>query len=228
MRGLLLCCLVLILSGCVGENAKPFEVKNLAKSDIDMVTDVNIKEWNRLAKELTIKLYKRNPKQLRKISGMTLEKRLAQLFPEKRSALGFAELDNKNGVDAAPLAFSEEFQGDRVFALMVGITGMLNASYSGKQEFFLLDELDHQKLYNSARNLESIAWHLNNRKDAQGQPFLLSNGISPEGITNYSYERILSKLIGMQDIMALVISDNSNRTINRVVHGVASMTFLPI
>ena len=228
MRGLLLIFIFLTLSGCLGQNAKPFDVKNLAKSDIDMVTDVNIREWNRLAKELTIKLYKRNPKELQKVSGMTLDKRLAQLFPEKRSAIGFAELENKNGVDAAPLAFSETYQGDRVFALMVGITGMLNASYGGKQEIFLLDEVDHQKLYNSARNLESLAWQLNNRKDSNGQLFLLSNGITADGITNYSYERILSKLIAMQDIMATIISDQSNRTINRVVHGAASMTLIPI
>ena len=228
MRFILVIASLVLLTGCLDKNAKPFEVKNLAKSDIDMVADVNITEWRQLTRELTIKLYKRNPKELKKVSGMTINTRLDQLFPAERLPNGFAELGYSDGVDAVPLAFSDEYQGDRVFALMAGITGMLNAAYDGKQEVFILDDLDQQKLYNAARNLESIAWHLNNRKDSEGQLYILSNGISSDGISNYSYERILGKLIGIQDLMADIISDKTSRTINRVVQGAASMTFLPI
>ena len=228
MRFILVIASFVLLTGCLDKNAKPFEVKNLAKSDIDMVADVNIREWRQLARELTIKLYKRNPKELQKVSGMTVNTRLDQLFPAERLPNGFAELGYSDGIDAVPLAFSDEYQGDRVFALMAGITGMLDAAYDGKKEVFFLDDLDQQKLYNAARNLESIAWHLNNRKDSEGQLYILSNGISPDGISNYSYERILGKLIGIQDLMADIISDKTSRTINRVVQGAASMTFLPI
>ncbi|MGH1462981.1 MAG: hypothetical protein ACRBB6_13205 [Neptuniibacter sp.] len=220
--------LLFLVSGCMENNAKPFTVKNLAKSDIDMVADVNIKEWKRLTRELAIKLYKRNPKELKKVANMTLDRRLDQLFPGERLPNGFKELGYKDGVDVAPIAFSDDYKGDRVFAFMAGITGMLHTAYNGKKEIFLLDDLDHQKLYNSARNLESFAWHLNNRRDPQGNLYLLSNGISDDGISNYSYERIFGKLIGLQDLMASVIADSSNRTINRVVHGAASMTFFPI
>lgn len=228
MRLLILSALLLFTAGCMDKNAKPFDVKNLAKSDIDMVADHTIKGWRKLTRELTIKLYKRNPKELQKVPGMTIDQRLEQLFPAQRLTNGYPELSNLDGTAAIPLAFSDNFQGDRVFALMVGITGMLDRAYEGKQEIFLLDDLDQQKLYNSARNLESVAWHLNNRKDPQGTLYILSNGVSDEGITNYSYERIMGKLIGMQDMMADIISDKSHRTINRVVHGAASMTFLPI
>lgn len=228
MRFILIFAVLILSTGCMDKNAKPFDMKNLAKSDIDMVSDVNLKEWRKLTRELTIKLYKRNPKELQKTPDMTVEKRLDQLFPAQRLATGFAELNNLDGTAAVPLAFSETFHGDRVFALMAGITGMLDAAYDGKKEIFFLDDLNQQKLYNSARNLESVAWHLNNRKDSQGQLYILSNGISEEGISNYSYERILGKLIGIQDLMARIISDKTNRTINRVVQGAASMTFLPI
>lgn len=228
MRFILLLVIFSFISGCMDKNAKPFDMKNLAKSDIDMVADVNLTEWRKLTRELTIKLYKRNPKELQKVAGMTINQRLDQLFPIERLPNGFPELNNTDGSLAVTLAFSEEFEGDRVFAYMAGITGMLNAAYDGKKEIFFLDDLNQQKLYNSARNLESAAWHLNNRKDPQGQLYLLSNGISEEGITNYSYERILGKLIGIQDLMARIISDKTNRTINRVVQGAASMTFLPI
>lgn len=228
MRITLIVILLSVLAGCVEQNAKPFKVSNLAKSDIDMVADVHIKEWKRLTRELAIKLYKRNPRELKKVPGMTLDRRLDQLFPVTRLPNGYEELGYKDGVDAAPIAFSEEYKGDRVFAFMAGITGMLHNAYNGKKEIFLLDDLDHQKLYNAARNLESFAWHLNNRRDAKGNLYLLSNGVSVEGATNVSYERIMGKLISMQDIMATVIADSTNRTINRVVHGAASMTFFPI
>ncbi|MGB0205508.1 MAG: hypothetical protein ACPF9K_10730 [Neptuniibacter sp.] len=228
MRTLLLLLILSVVSGCTGDNAKPFSVKNLAKSDIDMVTDVNIKEWKRLARELTIKLYKRNPRELKKVEGMTLDRRLDMLFPVTRLPNGFKELGYKDGVDVAPLAFSDEYKGDRVFAYMAAITGMLHTAYNGKEEIFILDDLSHQKLYNAARNLESFAWHLNNRRDSQGNLYLLSNGIADNGTPNYSYERILGKLISLQDVMATVIADSTNRTINRVVQGAASMTFFPI
>lgn len=228
MRLLLLSMVLIFTAGCMDKNAKPFDVKNLAKSDIDMVADINLKTLRKLSRDLTIKLYKRNPKELQKVPGMTIEKRLEQLFPITRLADGFPELGQTDGADAVPLAFSDNYRGDRVFALMAGVTGMLDKAYNGKKEIFILDELDQQKLYNSARNLESVAWHLNNRKDPQGNLYILSNGISEEGVTNYSYERILGKLIGTQDLMADVIADKTNRTINRVVHGAASMTFFPI
>jgi hypothetical protein len=46
--------------------------------------------------------------------------------------------------------------------------GMLNAAFEEKTEFFMLDELDPQKIYNSARNLEIAAWKLANARDAGG------------------------------------------------------------
>ena len=69
---------------------------------------------------------------------------------------------------------------------------------------------------------------LNTRRDSRGELFLLSNGISLNQVPNYSYERIFGKLIAIQDMMAQIVSDTNNRTINKVVHGVASTTLLPI
>ena len=60
----------LLLVACGG-----YELKNLAKSDVDLVTDEFIDESRRLVRELTVKLYKRNPAELSKTPGMTIEKR---------------------------------------------------------------------------------------------------------------------------------------------------------
>jgi len=227
-RWLVLLAATVMLAGCGGKDARPFDIKNLGKSDIDLVTDAHIRELKALTRELTIKLYKRNPVELSKApAGMTVEKRLFQLFSTPKQQQ-FDELNNRYGNDAIELLFDENYTGDRVFALMTGLVGMLHKSYNEQEEFFLLDSLDQQKIYNSARNIEVVAWRLSNRKKADGTPFLLTNGIDEHGIVNYSYERMFGKLISLQDMMATLVADGSNRAINRVVHGAASMTLLPI
>ncbi len=220
--------LIILLSGCVANAPSDFKISDLAKSDIDNVTDMHISQVRQLTRELAIKLYKRNPSELAKAPpGTTVTKRIQQLLDTPRTRR-FSELSGAEEIKAIQLSFNEEFQGDRVFALMVGISGMLNAAYNYQDEFFLLDAIDQQKLYNSARNLEIIAWQLNNRKNSRNEPYILSNSISATGIRNLSYERIFGKLISLQDMMALLISDRTNRTITRVVQSAASMTFLPI
>ena len=86
MRILLSIVVLLLLSGCGG-----YEVKNLAKSDVDLVTDEFIDETRAAVRKLVVKLYKRNPDQLRKIPGMTVNGRLAQLRVNERE-LSFPEL----------------------------------------------------------------------------------------------------------------------------------------
>ncbi len=213
----------LLLAGCTGNGQpRPFQLKNLAKSEIDMVADLHVETVNKLARELTIKLYKRNPRELAKVPGMTVERRLELLLGSPR-LITHPELNNLYAEKAVPLAFDPAFNGDRVFALMVGVTGMLHASYSYRNEFFMLNEMDQQKLYNSARNLEAVAWRLNTYRQPDGTPFLLANDPA-----NLSFERLLGKLIAHQDMMARIVSDSTNRAINTVVHGIASTTLLPI
>jgi hypothetical protein len=216
------------LAGCAQQDSRPFQMRNLAKSDIDMVTDAHISEVNRLSRELMLKLYKRNPRELAKAPpGTTVAQRMYQLFEFPRKTR-FAELGNRYGTDAVPLAFDPAFEGDRVLALMVGISGMIHSAYNGHDEFFLLDEIDQQKLYNSARNLEKIAWQLDTARQDNGEPFLYSNGLSEVGVGNLSFARIFGKLIALQDMMARIVADTQNRTINKMLHGAASTVLLPI
>ncbi|MDO6562682.1 hypothetical protein Q4488_04730 [Amphritea sp. 1_MG-2023] len=220
--------LLLLQTGCANNSAANFKLSHLAKSDIDSVTDMHIQEVRKLSQELTIKLYKRNPRELSKAPpGTTIQKRLDQIFSDQRLH-GYSELNGVKSTAAITLSFNEAFEGDRVFALMAGISSMLYAAYNYQDEFYILDEIDQQKLYNSARNLESVSWQLNNRKDINGERYILSNGISATGIRNLSYERLFGKLISLQDMMALLIADTTNRNITRVVQSAASMTFLPI
>lgn len=226
VRHCLIMMLVFMMSAC--SSSRPFDIKNLAKSDMDLITDIHIAEVRALTQNLMVKLYKRNPRELAKATNQTVTSRLESVMTVERPVYGYPELGYVDGVDALHLAFSERFEGDRVFALMVGVTGMLSSSYNHQLEFFILDDIDQQKLYNSARNLETVAWLLNTRKNAEGELLLLGNGLANDGTPNYSFERTLGQMIIIQDMMANMVSDSTNRTINQVVHGVASMTFFPI
>jgi len=219
-----------LLMGCLSQSSsdRPFRIKNLAKTDVDLVADAHVEITTELLKELTTKLYHRNPRELSKApAGTTIEMRLQQIFDSPRQ-LSHPEVYYRYGVDAIPLAFDETFQGDRVFAFMIGVAGMIHASYEYREEFFMLNDLNQQRLYNSARNIEIIVWRLSNRRDSRGQLFLLSNGVSDRGVQNLSFERLFGKLIAHQDMMARIVSDKNNRSINKVVISVATATLFPI
>lgn len=211
------------LSACNG--SRP-ELKNLMKSDIDMVADAHLDQVESLFKELTVKLYRRNPRELHKGQINTLNGRFEQLFAAKR-CLDIAEIDHKQGIPAILMALDLEYTGDRVFPLLVGLTSMIRNSYDNHTEFFLIDSLDPQKLYNSARNIEILVWRLKSRRDAAGKPLLLTNSL-PEEERNLSFERLFGKLIAHQDMIAQIASDKWDRAINRVVHSAAKSVFLPV
>lgn len=220
---LLLACWVTTLTSCAHQ---PFRVKNLAKTDTDLVTDSVRQNMDKLLKRLLVKLYKRNPVELTKIPGNTIATRKQQLFSDA-GPKRFPELEGKLAIDAMLLAFDEHYTGDRVFALMSGLVDMIEQSYNYQDEFFVLDKLDQQKLYNSARNIEVVAWRLSHRLNQFKQPYLLSNATDIKS-PNLSFERLFGKMIALQDIMAMIISDKTNRTINFIVRGVATGTFIPI
>ena len=214
---------LLLLSGC--STSSEFHIEDLAKTDIDIVSEIHMDEVVDLLKELTTKLYKKNPYELHKVYGQTINSRLNQIFicPVDKK---FKELEYKECTDAILLGFDPEFEGDRIFALMHGLYTMIYKSYNSKCELFMLDYLDAQNLYNSARNIEIFVWRLNTRKKADDKLFILTNNLEGE-IKNLSYERIFGKLISLQDTMALIVSDRTGRIIKKTAQ-IVGMAFLPI
>jgi hypothetical protein len=216
------CLITMLLVGC----GQGFNVKQLGKGDIDFVSDAHRKETERLLYELMEKLYRRNPKELEKQQNATVDAQVARL----KSAVNEDSpllIDGVEGVDVLQLAFDKNYVGDRVFVLVSGLMSMAHKSYGYHVEFFILDKLDQQKLYNSARNIEIFSWRLRTDKNENGELLLLSTHIDGEN-TNLSFERLVSKLISIQDMMALIAADGDLRTINGVTQGVAKMIFLPI
>lgn len=179
-----------------------------------------------LMKDLTIKLYKKNPYELSKKKEQTIETRISQIFqcPGLRK---YDELEKKSGTDAILLGFEPDFKGDRVFAVMYGLYTMIYQSYNSKCELYMLDYLNEQSLYNSARNIEILVWRLKTRKKMNGQLFLLTNSFQGE-VKNLSYERLFGKLISLQDTMALIVSKRTGRLIKEAVHMAAGVAFFPV
>lgn len=220
--------LAALLSAC---NSMPQRVKNLGKSDIDFVIDAHVQEQIIMIGELTRKLYVRNPKQLTLASNQTsTDQRILSILGSGKTgtlpALNFSELNNMQGVDAINLGLTPSWQGDRVFAVMVGLTGMLKSAYNSKTEFYLLDSLDQQALYNSARNIEILNWKISHRKTKNGKPLLLTDH-HDAAFTDNSFDRLFTQMTTIQDMMAKIVSSKNDRSINTVVHSIAQ-TFLPV
>lgn len=234
-RATLLLLIPLLVSGCANQeiqrkdgtsSARAFSISNLAKSDVDMLTEINQREMLKSLKLITEKLYRRNPQEFRKSGYENAEAASARIF-EHLPNWAESPLAKLNWEENFKLAFLDGYAGDRVYAFMTALTTMLMASYNHKTEFFLPDELSAQKLYNSARNVEAAVWKLSHAKTTGGGRFLITNSMDGD-VQNLSFEREFGKLISQQDILALLVEDKSNRSISRVFQNAATFVFLPI
>jgi hypothetical protein len=223
------------LTGCASQeiqrkdgasSARAFKAANLAKSEVDMLAEINQRESLTSLRLIGEKLYRRNPREFRKsghISASAACDHIFGLIPhwvDKSRPFPDWEQDFK-------LTFVEDYGGDRVQTFMTALISMLMASYDHKTDFFLTDTLSAQKLYNSARNLEVAVWKLSNAKGPSGDALLISNSMDGE-VANLSFEREFGKLIARQDLLALIIEDRSNRSISRVFQNAAAFVFLPL
>ena len=213
---------LLALAACVRSPGQ------FAKTDIDRIADLHRRETQAGLLRLAEKLYRRNPREWRKGGHASLEAALARLAAMLPSASG-----EPRGTALVLAGLREDYARDRVAAFIGGLLQMLADAFDGKTEFFLLDDLDAQKLYNAARNLEIAAWKLANARRTlpeadipAGAPLLFSNELAP--VPNLSFEREFGKLIGSLDLLAQIVADKTNRTVVKVVQNLATAVFLPI
>jgi len=224
--------LATVLAACAPQGTVPAKSpqgitpSQFVKSDIDRVTEAHQREIFANLRVLTEKLYRRNPRELRKGRAATLDMAVARIF-EGEHQWNFAELKGQRGTAAIHLAFRDDYAGDRVLAFSAGLGGMIQSAFRDKTEFFVLDDLDAQNLYNAARNVEIAVWKLSHARDARGELYLLSNeGAGP--VPNLSFEREFGKVIASLDVMSKIVADKTNRTVVKVVQSLATAVFLPI
>ena len=220
-----------LLLGCAKSMQAPYEtdrgfqLRSLVKTDVDLIAEYHQRQTLAHLRKLMEKLYRRNPSEWRKGGATSMEHAVTRVFASERWT--FPELRGNHGVDAMRLAFDQHYNSDRVLALIAGLSGMVIESYNGKTEFFMFDDLDAQRLYNAARNVEIAAWKLRTNRDADGNLLLLSTSLDPDD-PNVSFERLIGKIIAHQDSMADIMAAKSDRRIKQVIQGVASAVFIPI
>lgn len=232
--GLVAIFILLSVSACVtrtgsdGQQEARLVPGQIVKSDVDRVMEASRGEVDASLKRLAEKLYRRNPREWRKAGLASLDEAMTRLFDEPRAHAELARIQPELRESKAALAaFREDFSGDRVLALIVGLRDMVDAAFEHKSEFYLFDSLEAQKLYNCARNVEIAVWKLNSTRDSEGRPVLYAN----EGDTamrNLSFEREFGRLIGQLDFLSIVVADKNGRTLTRLAQNVATALFLPV
>lgn len=229
---LLVCACLGVLGGCANHGTVParpaaaFSTSQLAKTDIDRVVEAHQREIFASLERLAEKLYRRNPRELRKGGAASLDAALERIF-ETRHGWDFAELQGRRTTQAIHLAFAPDYPGDRVLAFVAGLGGMIQSAFRDKAEFFLLDDLDPQSLHNAARNIEIAVWQLSNRRSSDGGLLLLSNeAYGP--VANLSFEREFGRMIGSLDVLSKIVADKTDRTVVKMIQSFATAVFLPI
>ena len=230
--GWLMAALLALLVGCTSYGSGPassrkegFSMSDLAKSDIDKVTETHHRQMFASLRRLTLKFYRRNPAEWRKRGQASAEAAVADLF-DRDHRWRLEALNYRRGAEAVQIGLNPDYPGDRVQAFMVGLAGMVQIALGDRAAFFLLDDVDPQRLYNAARNFEIAAWKLAHARDADGRLLLLSNAVEP--VPNLSFEREFGRLIGSLDALAEIMAEREGRTISRVIQNAATAVFLPL
>lgn len=175
------------------------------------------------------KLYRRNPSQWRKTA-------LTQAEAEEKlelSILGLRRwpgLEGRSDVAALSHALSAAFEGDRVAAFIAACADTIITAHGGKRDFYYLDGVDPQFVFNAARNMEIALWILNTRRDTADRPLLLANAMS-DGQRNLSFEREFGKIIGRLDLVAAYATERYRRAGIAYVQGLVAaplLAFLPV
>ena len=195
------------------------------QSDINRVATIAMLENLQALYRLADKLYRRNPTEWRKGGAPGRDEAVARLRTAIEQRSGWAPLQQRRDIDALALALAPEYADDRVAAFIHAVADMLIAAHGGKTEFFLIDGLDAQHLYNAARNLETAVWMLAQRRNARGGPLLLADEINAQE-RNLSYEREFGKIIARLDLLAQVTTEKYRRAVIGYVQGLAGGTFL--
>ncbi|MFZ4535231.1 hypothetical protein [Propionivibrio sp.] len=226
----LLVLLVFQLTACAtrvgtgGQKETRFDPRLLAKTEIDRVIDTDRAEVMAGLRRIAEKLYKRNPREWKKGGQPSMEAALDRLFV---GGVDFPELEGRREGAAALYAFSPNYQGDRVLGVMAGVLGMVYAAFEHKSDFYVLDDLNEQKLYNCARNIEIAIWKMSSTRIANGEPLLLSNELDLNN-PNLSFEREFGRVIGLLDFLSKVVADKQGRSITRFTQSIATAVFLPV
>ena len=202
-----------------------FTPEHLIKSDFNRFTETTQQHIFISLKRLAAKLYKRNPKEWKKSGAPSMEAAIEQIFSVDHN-WRLETLGYRRDIDALQIALHPEYRGDRIQAYVVGLASMIQTALGDREEFYMLDQLDAQYLYNAARNVEIAAWKLANARDENHSLLLLSNEMGK--INNLSFEREFGRIIGQLELLSDLTAYATERNVVRAVQNIATAVFLPV
>ncbi|MNK12702.1 hypothetical protein D3C87_307760 [compost metagenome] len=229
-------CACAVLAGCSTTPAPRGEVKGMSasgkemgQSDTNRIATIAMRDNLESLYLLMDKLYRRNPAEWRK-TGVSREESIKRVREAVEQRQPWPGLQGQRDIKALSLALTPDFGGDRVAALIYSSADMIIAAHDGKTEFFLIDGLDAQHIYNAARNIEIAVWLLGSRRNSSGKVLLLADDISENG-RNLSFEREFGKVVGRLDLMAEFLTEKYRRagiTYVQNLIGGSFLQFLPV
>jgi len=198
--------------------------KEMGQSDTNRIATIAMRDNLESLYLLMDKLYRRNPAEWRK-TGVSREESIKRVREAVEQRQPWPGLQGQRDIKALSLALTPDFGGDRVAALIYSSADMIIAAHDGKTEFFLIDGLDAQHIYNAARNIEIAVWLLGSRRNSSGKVLLLADDISENG-RNLSFEREFGKVVGRLDLMAEFLTEKYRRAGITYVQNLIGGSFL--
>lgn len=200
-------------------------MQELLQSDSNRIASLAMRDNLDSLMRLMDKLYQRNPAEWRKTAS-SREAAMHQVRTAILERQAWPALQGVRDTQALSKALSPDFTGDRVGAFIYALGDMLVTAHGGKTNFYLLDGVHAQHIYNAARNVEIASWVLNTRKNDKGQLLLLSNHMS-ESERNLSFEREMGKLIARLDLVASFGTERVRRAAIGFGQSLVAGPFLP-
>ena len=111
-------------------------LSSIAKTDIDIVTEIHINNAKSYIEDLIIKLYKINPVYLNKNKEFdSVSQVVIDIFKEVE--IKDVDKSGQENIDLIMKGFNKDFNGDRIYYVCKGLYGMINASYNYKDKFWI-------------------------------------------------------------------------------------------
>lgn len=224
-----------VLAGCTGQQSHSSIISNQSEAEpdeffqthADRIATISMRNNLNTLYQLMGKLYQRNPREWRKSgapSRTAAEQRIQSAIEQQQPLPG---LGGRRDVAALSYTLGPDYRGDRVGAFIYSLGSMLITAHGDRTRFYMTDTLNPQYIHNAARNIEKASWMLANRKDPQGQPWLLSNEISVHG-SNLSYAVEFGKIVARLDLLTDVLDESTRRMGVGYAQSLLFMNFLPV
>ncbi|MBU1359194.1 MAG: hypothetical protein KJ901_10650 [Gammaproteobacteria bacterium] len=204
---------VLGLAGCAStDRAEPYAGNEWLQSGTNRIANLALRDNLQSIRRVQLSLYRRNPREWRKWAASP-DDAIRRTWDAVTHESPLPGLREASGIDAVRMAFEtgpKAYDGDRVAALVVGWASMLKEANGGTWEQSMLDAVNAENSFRTARNVEISLWLISSKTGLDGQPLLLATEISERG-RNLVVDRELSKVVARLDLLAAQADEKYRR-----------------